>query len=128
MVVVDHNASVFPRRPKALYDVPQPVTKVAGAVVSPCYIPRSRFTSQPSFGRQCSGQPVRLSSYVVVDLGEPKGFEPRRSSWAHISEPIPSIHNDGTILVEATGSLLIKVLYRNVDRTFYMLVFEHRWR
>ena len=39
MVIVDHDAGVFPRRPKAIYDIAQQVTKVAGAVVSPCYIP-----------------------------------------------------------------------------------------
>ncbi len=111
MVVVDHDASVFTRCPKALYDIAQPVTKVAGAVVSPRYIPRSSFTRQPPFGRQCSGQPVRLSPYVVVNLGETKRFEPRRSSWAHISEPIPSIHNDGAVLVEAASGLSVKFLH-----------------
>ena len=72
--------------------------------------------------------PLTLSGHVVIILCESKCFEPRRGSWAHVSERIVSIHDDRAVFLQATGGLLIEGPQRNVDRAFDMFAFELRRR
>ena len=66
-------------------------------VVTPYHSSSVQFARSPAFCRQWGSEPVRFPGLVVVNLGESKGFEPRRGPRAHVSEPIHSIHNNRAI-------------------------------
>jgi hypothetical protein len=68
------------------------------------------------------GEPVGLTGYVVVDIGEPEGFKPARGSWAQVSKGVRAVNNDGTSAVQGSGRGGVKGFQRDADRTGQMLV------
>ncbi len=110
MSVVYYDTDVLARCPDPFRHVAKPITQVAGDVVAPYHGRSVQLASGPTFCGQWGSQPVRLPRLVIVNSGESKGFEPRRSSWAHVSEPIMSIHYNRAIFVETTSGLFIKFL------------------
>lgn len=60
--------------------------------------------------------PVNLAGHVVIDVLKAERGEPARGSWAHVSEPIPAVHDDGLGAVELRGVVRIERLERDAGR------------
>jgi hypothetical protein len=68
-----------------LHDLANTVTEVTNRDITPDKIPNLGRVGVLPLARQAVGEPIRLASNVIKDLGKSQAFEPSRSPRAEVS-------------------------------------------
>ena len=115
-LLVDDDACVPARGADALADRVEWFVKLAGWDVLAGVLTGSRGYRVAAFDRESGCEPGCFASGKVVDIDEVEAFEPRRGSWAHVSQVVPAVDDHRSYGVKQGDPSAVELFERDVER------------